>query len=119
MTMSVTSDGTQAFGIESSPVTINGVTYVVEGLSFGYEGERKDILDSNGEPLGATTVPGFRTVSGTLQLAASDTAVDVRQESMTLSGTRNDGEYILTDCSEAETQGDYVKVSFNGYKKLN
>jgi hypothetical protein len=36
-----------------------------------------------------------------------------------LSGTRNDGTYTIVDCSEAETQGDYVKVSFNAYKKIN
>lgn len=117
--MSVTRDGTQAFGIESSPVEINAITYVVEGLSFGYEGERKDILNSDGEPLGATTVPGFTTVSGTLQLAAADTAVDIRQQTMTLSGTRNDGIFLITDCSEAETQADYVKVAFNGYQQIN
>ena len=46
--MAISSDGTQAFGIESSPVTINSVTYVAEGLTFNYEGERKDIMDSNG-----------------------------------------------------------------------
>ena len=117
--MAITSDGTQAFGIESSPVTINAVTYVAEGLSFSYEGERKDILDSNGEPLGATTVPGFTTVSGTLQLATGSTDPNVRQQTMTLSGTRNDGTYLITSCGEAETQGDYVKVSFDAYKQIN
>ena len=117
--MAISSDGTQAFGIESSPVTINSVTFVCEGLTFNYEGERKDILDSNGEPIGATTVPGLVTVSGTLQLATGTTSPNVRNQTMTLSGTRNDGTYRITDCSEAETQGDYVKVSFNGYKQIN
>jgi len=117
--MAITSDGTQAFGIEASPVTINSVVYVAEGLSFTYEGERKDISDSNGEPTGATVVPRNITVSGTLQLAASTTEPNVRQQELVLSGTRNDGTYIIVDASEAETQGDYVKVTFNAYKKIN
>ena len=117
--MAITSDGTQAFGIESSPVTINSVTYISEGLNFSLNGNRSEIADSNGEPIGATVVDGLTEVSGTLQLATGSTAVDIRQHSMTLSGTRNDGEYVIVSCSEAETQGDYVKLSFNAYKKLN
>ena len=117
--MAITQDGTQAFSIESSPCTINAVVYILEGLTFTYEGERKDISDSNGEPTGATVVPRNTTISGTLQLATSTTTPDVRQQELVLSGTRNDGTFIIVDCGEAETQGDYVKVTFNGYKKIN
>ena len=117
--MAITSDGTQAFGIESSPVTINSVVYVMEGLTFNYTGARADINDSNGEPLGSTVIPGRVETSGTIQLATSSTAVDVRGQTFVLSGTRDDGTYLIVDCSEAQTQGDYVKVSFNGYKKIN
>jgi 5,10-methylene-tetrahydrofolate dehydrogenase/methenyl tetrahydrofolate cyclohydrolase len=117
--MAITQDGTQAFSIESSPCTINAVVYILEALSFSYEGERKDISDSNGEPTGAVVVPRNITVSGTLQLATATTEPNVRQEDIVLSGTRNDGTYTIVDCSEAETQGDYVKVSFNAYKKIN
>ena len=117
--MAITSDGTQAFGIESSPLTINSVVYVAEGLTFNFTGSRADINDSNGEPLGSTVIPGRVEVSGTIQLATSSTANDVRGQTFVLSGTRADGTYLLVDCSEAQTQGDYVKVSFNGYKKIN
>ena len=105
--------------MESSPCTIKAVVYILEGLSFTYEGERKDISDSNGEPTGAVVVPRNITVSGTIQLATATTEPNVRQEELVLSGTRNDGTYIIVDCGEAETQGDYVKVTFNGYKKIN
>ena len=117
--MAITSDGTQAFGIESSPITINSVVYVLEGLTFNYTGARADINDSNGEPLGSTVIPGRIETSGTIQLATGSTAVDVRGQTFVLSGTRDDGTYLIVDCSEAQTQGDYVKVSFNGYHKIN
>ena len=117
--MAIQSDGTQAFGIEASPVTINAITYVCEGLSFGYEGENKVIMDSNGEPIGATQVPGLTTLSGTLQLATDSTAPNVRGEEMVLTGTRNDATYRIISATEAETQGDYVKVSFEAYAQIN
>ena len=71
--MAITSDGTQAFGIQDSPVTINSVTYVAEALNFTYPANRVDINDSNGEPLGATIVPGRIEFSGTVQLASDAT----------------------------------------------
>jgi hypothetical protein len=119
--MAITSDGTQSFGIESSPVTINSVTYVAEGLSFNFTGTRADINDSNGEPLGSTTIPGRIEVSGTLQLAVNSTSSNVRQQELAISATNTaiNGTYIITECSDAQTQGDYVKVTFSGYKKLN
>ena len=117
--MAITSDGTQAFGIEASPVTINTVTYVAEGLSFSRTGNRADVNDSNGEPLGSTTIPGRTECSGTLQLATATTAIPVVGNTFDLTSSRDDGTYILTSVDEAETAGDYVKVSFSGYKKIN
>lgn len=117
--MAITSDGTQAFGIEASPITINSVTYVAESLSFSRTGSRADINDSNGEPLGSTTIPGRIECSGTIQLATAGTAIPTVGQTFVLSSTRNDGTYILTSVDEAETQGDYVKVSFSGYQQIN
>jgi len=119
--MAITSDGTQSFGIEASPVTINSVTYVLEGLSINHTGTRADINDSNGEPLGSTIIPGRREISGTLQLAVNSTASNVRAKEMVLATSDSDinGTYVITDCSGSYSQGDYVKVAINGYKKLN
>tara|TARA_R100001163_G_C5062024_1_gene199020 strand:+ start:2207 stop:2566 length:360 start_codon:yes stop_codon:yes gene_type:complete len=119
--MAITSDGTQAFGIESSPVTINAVTYVAESLSFSYSGTRADINDSNGEPLGSTVIPGRLECSGTLQLSSTSVVSDVRGLEFTItSGSGSStGTYLIVDASEAFSQGDYVKMSFNAYKKLN
>lgn len=119
--MAITSDGTQSFGIESSPLTINGVTFVAESLSFNFTGTRADVNDSNGEPLGSTTIPGRVECSGTVQLAANTTGSNVRQQEFTIAATNSDidGTYLITEASEAESQGEYVKVSFSGYKKIN
>ena len=110
--MAITQDGSQRFGIQASPVTINAVTYVAESLSWNFVGNRVDLNDSNGEPLGATVVPGRTEVSGTLQLAANSTATDVDDADI-------DGDYLIVDCSAAESQSDYTKLSFNGFEKTN
>ena len=117
--MAITSDGTHAFGIEDSPVTIDSVTYVLEGASYSQSSSRADINDSNGEPLGSTIVPSRVEGSATLQLAAADTAIPSLGDEFTLSGGRNDGTYIITDVGETQSQGDYAKVAISFYKKLN
>jgi hypothetical protein len=117
--MAITSDGTQAFGIEASPVTIDSVVYVAESLSFNKTGNRADVNDSNGEPLGSVTIPGRIEFSGTLQLATATTEIPSVGKTMVLSGTRNDGTFIVTSADEAESAGDYVKVNVSGYRKIN
>ena len=52
--MAITSDGTQAFGLNTT--TIDG--FVVESFSTSFTSNRVDLDDSNGEPLGSTTIPG-------------------------------------------------------------
>jgi hypothetical protein len=119
--MAITQDGTQSFGIESSPVSIDGTTYVAEGLSFNYSANRADINDSNGEPLGSVVVPQRVECSGTLQLSGGTVDTDLRGKEFTITSTNgdSDGTYLIVDTSEAQTQGDYVKLSFNAYRKLN
>jgi hypothetical protein len=119
--MAITQDGTQAFGIDASPITIDGATFVAEGMSFNYAANRSDINDSNGEPLGSVVIPQRLECSGTLQLATDTTDSDLRSKEFTITSTNgdSDGTFIIVDCSEAQTAGDYVKVSFNAYKKLN
>ncbi len=117
--MAIIQDGTQAFGIESSPIQISGTTYVLESMSFNFNATRADLNDSNGEPIASTIVPGRIEGSATLQLATATTSPDLVGTEFTMSGTRTDGTYIITDSSEAQSQGDYVKVSVNFYQKLN
>lgn len=117
--MAIIQDGQQAFGIESSPITIDGTAYVAESMSFNYSATRADLNDSNGEPIASTIVPGRIEGSATLQLATANTDPDLVGTEFTMSGTRTDGTYMITDSSEAQSQGDYVKVSVNFYKKIN
>lgn len=119
--MAITQDGSQRFGIQASPVTINSVVYVAESLSWNFTATRADLNDSNGEPLGATIVPGRIEVSGTLQLAATTTLTNLRGESMTIDvdDSNIDGDYLIVDSTSAESQGEYTKLSFNGFMKTN
>ena len=117
--MAVTSDGTQSFGIEVSPVTINSVDYVAEDFNATYAGNRVDINDSNGEPLGSTTVPQRVEFSATLQYATASTANPTIGQEMVLASGRNATTYVLTEVGDAQTQGDYAKCSVSGYKKIN
>lgn len=117
--MAITQDGTHAFGIQDSPITIGAVTYVCEGMSFTRGSNRVDINDSNGEPLGSTIIPGRIEGSGSLQLAAANTAIPAVGSEFELAGGRNDGTYVITEIGEAQSQGDYVKISISYYKKVN
>jgi hypothetical protein len=117
--MAITSDGTQSFGIVESPVTINSVTYIAESLTITFGSTRVDLNDSNGEPVGSTTVPARVEVSATLQYAASSTANPLIGHEMTLSGGRNTQTFVLTEVGDASTQGDYCKCTVSGYEKIN
>jgi len=122
--MAITSDGTQSFGIQDSPVTINSIAYVLEGVSFTYGANRVDINDSNGEPLGSTVVPNRVEGSGTLQYSTDSDATapnpSLGHEIVTATTDgRNNGTYVITEVGDAQSQGDYAKCSVSFYKKIN
>lgn len=122
--MAITSDGTQSFGIQDSPVTINSITYVLEGASFTRSGNRVDIDDSNGEPIGSTIVPQRIEGSATLQYPTdSDTTAPnptIGQEFVTnTTDGRNNDTFVITEVGDAQSQGDYAKCSISFYAKLN
>ena len=117
--MAITRDGTQAFGIEDSPVTINAVVYVMESFNITRGSSVPEVTDSNGEVIGRTMVPSPAEGSATLQLAASDTALPVIGNEFTTAGDRNAGTYVLTEVGDAQSSGDYEKVSVSFYEKIN
>lgn len=122
--MAITSDGTQSFGIQDSPVTINSIAYVVESMSFTYGGNRVDLNDSNGEPLGSVIVPGRVEGSATLQYSTDTTATapnpTIGQEMVTATtNARNNATYVITEVGDAQSQGDYAKCSVSFYEKIN
>ena len=122
--MAITSDGTQSFGIQDSPVTINSITYVCESMSFTYGSSRVDINDSNGEPLGSTIVPNRVEGTATLQYL-SDSSVTapnptLGQEMITnTTNGRNNSTFLISEVSDAQSAGDYAKCSVSFYEKIN
>tara|TARA_R110000824_G_C15200856_1_gene675660 strand:+ start:1411 stop:1779 length:369 start_codon:yes stop_codon:yes gene_type:complete len=122
--MAITSDGTQSFGIQDSPVTINSIAYVCESMSFTRGGNRVDLNDSNGEPSGSVIVPGRVEGSATLQYS-TDSAVtapnpSIGQEMVTATtNARNNATYVITEVGDAQSQGDYAKCSISFYEKIN
>ena len=122
--MAIVSDGTQSFGIQDSPVTINSITYVCESANFTYGSNRVDINDSNGEALGATVVPNRVEGSMTLQYATDvDTTAPIpalgQEFTPSTTAGRNNGTFMITECSDAQSQGDYAKLSVSFYQKTN
>jgi len=122
--MAITQDGTQSFGIQDSPVTINSITYVVESMSFTRGANRVDLNDSNGEPLGSTLVPNRIEGSATLQYSTDSTATapnpTIGQEMVTsTTNGRNNGTYVISEIGDAQSQGDYGKCSISFYEKIN
>lgn len=117
--MAITRDGTQAFGIEDSPITINSVTYVMENFSATYGSNVPEVMDGNGEAIGRTIVPTPVEGSATLQLAEANTALPTLGMEFTTSGNRNADTYIITEVGDTQTQGDYEKVNISFYAKIN
>lgn len=108
--MAITSDGTQAFGLNTA--TIDG--FVVESFSTSFTSNRVDLDDGDGEPIGSTVVPGRVEFSATVQVGDGNTTPaigdDISYDSVT---------YVVTEVSIDETQADYQRLSLSGYKKIN
>jgi hypothetical protein len=107
--MAIKQDGTEAFAI-STP-TFSGL--VVENFSITETGERVDLNDSEGKPLGSVTIPGREEFSATLQLGTGSPLTVGSEVSY---GGRS---LIITEAGEEETQADYVRVNVSGYVKIN
>lgn len=108
--MAIVSDGTQKFAIENA--TFDGL--VVESYTLTSPSNRVDLNDGNGEPLGATTVPGREEVSLTVQVGGSSPTLAVG-DSVTYDGNT----IIVTSVDKNETQSDYQRLSVSGYVKTN
>jgi len=118
--MAIVQDGGGVFGIPSSPVTISGVLYVAEGMTLNQTGTRADQDNANGEPVGSVTIQGRIEISGNFQLPTPTAAVPSVGNTFFVPTTiRHSGTYILTEVGEQQTQADFAKVSFSGYKQIN
>lgn len=115
MAYSPFSDGTQAFGIPDSPVSINSVTYIAEDINLSAGQQVVEIKDPNGVPIGQTFIPQVITGTAKLQLAASNTAIPTRNQTFSLQGQT----FVVESVGTAYTQGAYTYVNITFRQKLN
>src|SRR3954469_19128595 len=108
-------DGTHAFGIPDSPVTINSVTYIAEDINITSPTTVVEIKDPNGIPTGKVIIP--ETINGTakLQLATAATVMPPLGQTFTIQGAT----MYVTEVGAAYTQGQYVYANITFMRKIN
>jgi hypothetical protein len=115
MPYSPTQDGTQAFGIPDSPITISAVTYILEEISLSAPSTVVEIKDPNGVPTGQVIIPENMTGTGRLQLASTSTAIPTRGSTFTLAGAT----WYVTETGHTKSQGAYQSLSLSFRMKIN
>ena len=115
MSYSPIQDGTQAFGIPDSPVSINSVSYIAEEISISAGSTVVEIKDANGVPIGQTIIPENMAGTARLQLATTNTARPTRGQTFTLDGAT----WYLTEVGVAKTQGAYQAVPVSFRMRIN
>lgn len=108
-------DGTQAFGIPDSPVTVDAVDYIAEDIQINANSSVVEIKDPSGVPTGQVFIPGVTTGSAKLQLATQDTAIPARFGIFSLQGA----DWILENVGTSYTQGAYTYVNVTFRMKIN
>jgi len=102
-------DGTGQFGI----TTPTAGSMAVESFTETQTGERVDLNNGSGQPVGSVTIPGRTEMSATLQMATASLTLTVGA-TLSIGG----GVYYLSEVSLEETQADYQRVNVSGYKKI-
>lgn len=110
-----TLDGTQAFAIPASPITINSVAYIAEDIDIQNPTKIVGIFDANAIPTGQALIPQNPTGTMTLQLATGSTVVPPKGGTFSLVG----GTWYVTDVGTAFKQGEYTKVKVGFVNKIN
>lgn len=110
-----TQDGTQAFGIPDSPVTIDGVTYILENFQIQQGTSVAEIRLPNGVPSGRTYIPEVITATATLQKATQATAIPARGASFDAFGAT----WYVTEVGDDYQQGQYTKIPVTLANKIN
>jgi hypothetical protein len=108
--MSIKQDGSQKFG----PQVASFDSMIVESFSRNLTGERVDLNNGDGEPLGSVTIPGRTEVSLTVQVGASGA-----QPTSGAEITYGSDTVIVTSSELSEEQADYNRYSVTGYVKIN
>jgi hypothetical protein len=108
-------DGTQAFGIPDSPLSINSVTYIAEDIQVSASTTVPEIKDPNGVPTGQVFIPQVMTLTAKLQLATGTTAVPAVKGSFSLQGAT----WYISDVGTSYTQGAYTYVNISARQRIN
>lgn len=111
-------DGTQAFGIPDSPLTIptsSGVVYIAEDIQISQPQSVVEIKDPNGVPIGQTFIPGVMTGTAKLQLATASTVSPPRNSVFSMEAQS----WVVENVSKSYTQGAYTYVNITFRQKLN
>lgn len=111
--MAITSDGDQLFGITTA--TFGTSSLIVESFSRTSGSNRVDLDNGDGEPLGATVVPGRVEVSLTVQVGSALSSDMAAGQELTYGGEN----IIITEAALAENQADYQRYNISGYIKTN
>lgn len=108
-------DGTQAFGIPDSPLTINSITYIAEAIQITHSTQVVEIKDPNGIPTGQEIIPQVNVLTAKLQLATSATVFPSTTQTFTLEGAT----WILNEVGQAYQQAGYVYCNISARMKIN
>ena len=112
--MAITKDGDQKFGISETGFT----GLVVESFTLSKNGNRVDLNDGDGEPLGAAITIGRTEVSATLQVGTGS-APAIGAEITLASDYDSDTTMIVTSVEKTETAADYQRLNVGGYLKIS
>lgn len=115
MSYVVTQDGTQAFGIPDSPVTIGSTTYILNSFVPSAGSTIVYIKDENGVPTGKVIIPENPTGTCQLQMADLSTPVPQVGDSFDTGGTTWD----IATVSPAKQQGAYTYIDVTLAMRIN
>lgn len=113
--MAVTQDGSQQFGI-SEDLGLTGL--VVESFTLSQNGNRIDLNNGDGEPLGAAITIGRTEFTATVQLGEG-TEPSIGDTVTLSSGFDTTTTGFITSIEKTETAADYQRLNIGGYLKIN
>lgn len=108
-------DGTQAFAIPDSPITVSSVAYIAENIQIRYPSTIAEIRDPNAIPTGQAVIPDFITLTAKLQLATGSTVRPIVGSTFTLQGDT----WINSEIGHQYSQGQYQYVDITARRKIN
>lgn len=122
MSETITQDGDKFFGLDCSPITITRAgqtyTYLLDSITFTNPSSEVTDNDDSGRMDDQTIIQMPKEGSAVLQIKKG-TPVPLPGESFELTGTRNDGLYLIRTSDEPQSSGAYLKSNITFRKKLN